>query len=67
MKIWVADELGQIKTCSFENTGGEDGRPSLSDAEVASSTDRHNRGEYVQIMTHVQWDVSGKSMVKCPP
>jgi hypothetical protein len=65
MKIWVADELGQIKSCSFEN-GGVDGKPFLSDAEVTPSPDKHDRRDYVQIMTAVKWQVLGKSMVRCP-
>jgi hypothetical protein len=66
MKIWVADEVGQIKSCSFEN-GQVDGKPVLSDAEVTPSPEKHDRRDYVQIMTAVKWQESGKSMVRSPP
>ena len=60
MKVWVADELGQIKTCSFEQ--GDDGVP-VPDIMPVSANEDHNRSDYVQIMAHANWTASGQSKV----
>jgi hypothetical protein len=62
MKIWVADELGQIKSCTVENNAVEGGSP-LSHTKPISSKEDHDRGDYVQIMAHAKWETSGKSRV----
>ena len=54
MDIWVADELGQIKTCSVEARAGDTGH-AVSDTEVVAGTEQHDRGDYVQIMAHAKW------------
>jgi hypothetical protein len=62
MKIWVADELGQIKSCTVENTAVE-GNALFSDTQPVSSSECHDRSDYVQIMAHAKWEASGKSLV----
>ncbi len=62
MKIWVADELGQIKSCIVENKAVE-GNALLSDTQPVSSSEVHDRSDYVQIMAHAKWETSGKSLV----
>lgn len=63
MKIWVADELGQIKSCSLQESTAPEGGITLSETEFVSGGQDHNHSDYVQIMTHAKWDVEGKSMV----
>jgi hypothetical protein len=62
MKIWVADELGQIKSCTVENNAAQ-GNALLSDTQPVSSSENHDRSDYVQIMAHAKWETSGKSLV----
>lgn len=62
MKIWVADELGQIKSCTVENKAAE-GNALFSDTQLVSSSEDHDRSDYVQIMAHAKWEISGKSLV----
>jgi len=62
MKIWVADELGQIKSCTIEKRPPEDGGL-VSDITVVSPTEEHDRSDYVQVMALVKWDNKGQSMV----
>lgn len=62
MKVWVADELGQIKSCTVENKAVE-GCSLLSDTKTVSSSEDHDRSDYVQIMAHAKWEASGKSAV----
>jgi hypothetical protein len=62
LKIWVADELGQIKSCSIQSRT-EEGNPTVSETEVVSSSEGHNRSDYVQIMAHAKWKTSEKTMV----
>jgi hypothetical protein len=66
MEIWIADEIGQIKACALENVEGNT-TLSLTDRRIASSLDGHDRSDFVQVMTLVKWEVSGKSMVSRPP
>jgi hypothetical protein len=63
MKVWVADELGQIKSCSVDN-GPVEGELLQSETSLLeSSSQGHGRSDYVQIMAHVKWETAGKSMV----
>jgi len=62
MKIWVADELGQIKSCVLENKLG-DGNPLSSETTPVPSNDQHDRGDYVQILAHAKWPKSDKVRV----
>ena len=62
MKVWVADELGQIKSCSVDNSPVE-GELLQSETSLLESSQGHGRSDYVQIMAHVKWETAGKSMV----
>ena len=62
MKVWVADELGQIKSCSVDNSPVE-GELLQSETSLLESSQGHGRSDYVQIMAHVKWETTGKSMV----
>jgi hypothetical protein len=64
MKVWVADELGQIKSCSIEDEAVV-GKPLTSEIKLVSSNEEHDHSDYVQIMAHVKWEEesSGKSRV----
>ena len=62
MKVWVADELGQIKSCSAETKVVEGGSV-LSNITSVSSSEDHDRSDYVQIMAHAKWEISGESLV----
>ena len=62
MKVWVADELGHIKSCSMDNSQGEGGLLQSETSLLESSHD-HGRSDYVQIMAHVKWETAGKSTV----
>jgi len=62
MKVWVADELGQIKSCTVENKAVEGGSL-LAETKSVSSSEDHDRSDYVQIMAHAKWEASGKSTV----
>jgi hypothetical protein len=66
MKVWVADDLGQIKSCSidFRQSGAD---PSQSVTESASGSEAHDRSDYVQIMAHANWKASDKSRVSIDP
>jgi len=65
MKVWVADELGQIKSCTIEKSPPEDGGL-VSDITVVSPTEEHDRSDYVQAMALVKWVSKGQSMVTPP-
>jgi hypothetical protein len=62
LKIWVADELGQVKSCSVQSRT-EEGNPTVSETEVVSSSEGHDRSDYVQIMAHAKWKTPQKTMV----
>jgi len=62
MKVWVADELGKIKSCVLEDKLG-DGNPLSSELTPLHSSDQHDRGDYVQILAHAKWPKSDKVRV----
>ena len=62
MKVWVADELGKIKSCVLEDKLG-DGNPLSSELTPIPSSDQHDRGDYVQILAHAKWPKSDKVRV----
>jgi hypothetical protein len=62
LQIWVADEVGQIKSCSVQSRT-EEGNPTVSETEVVSSSEGHDRSKYVQIMAHAKWNTPEKTMV----
>ena len=62
MQIWVADELGQIKSCLLEDNLG-DGNPLSSETIPVSSAEKHGRGDYVQIMAHAKFAESDKVLL----
>jgi hypothetical protein len=67
MKVWVADELGQIKSCTVEKRAA-DGERLESTIAVVSTTEEHDRSDYVQLMSLVKWeDHQGKEMVAHTP
>jgi hypothetical protein len=60
MKVWIADELGRIKSCALDvsNETVDDQplqSPPAAVTEEIASVDAHGQNEYVQIMTHVAW------------
>jgi hypothetical protein len=63
MKIWVADELGELKSCLFDHRE-QDGEAALSEVQVVPNPDKHSRRDYVQIMALVNWEAEGSSMVR---
>jgi hypothetical protein len=65
LKVWVADELGQIKSCSVESRT-EEGNPTVSKTELVASSEGHDRSDYVQIMAHAKWRTSEKTIVQTP-
>ena len=66
MKVWVADELGQIKSCTIEKRAPEDSGL-VSDITVVSPPEEHDRSDYVQVMALVKWDSNGQSIVTPRP
>jgi hypothetical protein len=63
LKVWVADELGQIKSCSIESRT-EEGNPTVSETELVSSSEGHDRSDYVQIMALVKLWTAEKIVVR---
>ena len=63
MKVWVADELGQIKSCTVDKRAADGERLDSTVASV-STDEEHDRSDYVQLMSLVKWgDDQGKEMV----
>lgn len=62
MKVWVADEIGKIKSCTLENSAAEGGSL-LTDTKPVPISEDYDRSEYVQIMTHAKWETSKKILV----
>jgi len=62
VKIWVADDLGQIKSCSFDRHGDE-ASSIVSEVIPVVTEVNHDRSDYVQIMAHANWETPEKSMV----
>jgi hypothetical protein len=66
MKVWVADELGQIKSCTIDKRAAEGERLASTITAVSTGED-HDRSDYVQIMSLIKWeDDQGKEMVARP-
>ena len=64
MKVWVADELGQIKSCTVDKRTGE-GERLDSTITTISTAEEHDRSDYVQLMSLLKWkDDHGKEMVE---
>jgi hypothetical protein len=55
MKVWVADELGQIKSCTVVKRAA-DGERLDSTIAAVSTAEEHDRSDYVQLMSLVKWE-----------
>jgi hypothetical protein len=62
MKVWVADEIGRIKSCTLEYSAAEGGSL-LTDTKPVPINEEHDRSDYVQIMTHAKWETPNKILV----
>lgn len=63
MKVWVADQVGNIKSHIFNN----DGSTELNSSIIETVSTPRDHGGYVQIMAHAKWKTSNKYIVITPP
>jgi hypothetical protein len=65
MKIWMANELGQIKYYPLDSPQREDVEQSAH-LETLTTEAAQNPADYVQIMTHAKWKTSNRLFVPIP-
>jgi len=63
MKVWVADQVGNIKSHLFN----DDGSTELNSPIIETVSTPQDHGGYVQIMAHAKWKTSNKYIVISPP